>query len=65
MQGQSAYPQPVVQKPGLGFPLARIAAVFSLACGAVLDLGPPSIPTSDSWLIEVCPGHDGLLTRRA
>jgi Transposase DDE domain len=36
---QSAYPQPIVQKPGLGFPLARIAAVFSLACGAVLDLG--------------------------
>jgi IS4 transposase len=36
---QSAYPQPVVQKPGLGFPLARIAAVFSLACGAVLDMG--------------------------
>jgi hypothetical protein len=36
---QSAYPQPVAQKPGLGFPLARIAAVFSLACGAVLDLG--------------------------
>src|SRR4051794_9264136 len=36
---QAAYPQPVVQKPGLGFPLARIAAVFSLACGAVLDLG--------------------------
>src|SRR6476659_10711444 len=36
---QHAYPQPIVQKPGLGFPLARIAAVFSLACGAVLDLG--------------------------
>jgi hypothetical protein len=36
---QSEYPQPIVQKPGLGFPLARIAAVFSLACGAVLDLG--------------------------
>lgn len=36
---QAAYPQPVAQKPGLGFPLARIAAVFSLACGAVLDLG--------------------------
>ena len=31
--------QPDTQKPGLGFPLARIAAVFSLACGAVLDLG--------------------------
>src|SRR5262249_40871589 len=30
-------PQPGTQKRGLGFPLARIAAVFSLACGAVLD----------------------------
>jgi Transposase DDE domain len=38
-KNQSEYPQPVVQKPGLGFPMARIAAVFSLACGAVLDLG--------------------------
>jgi Transposase DDE domain len=36
---QSEYPQPVCQKPGLGFPLARIAAVFSLACGAVVELG--------------------------
>ena len=36
---QREYPQPDTQKPGLGFPLARIAAVFSLACGAVLDLG--------------------------
>jgi hypothetical protein len=36
---QSEYPQPIVQKPGLGFPLARIAAVFSLACGAVLEMG--------------------------
>jgi hypothetical protein len=37
-KNQHAYPQPDTQKPGLGFPLARIAAVFSLACGAVLDL---------------------------
>src|SRR6516162_1758010 len=36
---QRDYPQPGTQKPGLGFPLARIAAVFSLACGAVLDVG--------------------------
>jgi hypothetical protein len=35
---QRDYPEPDTQKPGLGFPLARIAAVFSLACGAVLDL---------------------------
>jgi hypothetical protein len=38
-ENQQAYPQPIVQKPGLGFPLARIAAIFSLACGAVLDVG--------------------------
>ena len=38
-ENQRAYPQPVAQKPGLGFPLARIAVVFSLACGAILDLG--------------------------
>jgi len=36
---QAEYPQPVAQKPGLGFPLARIAALFSLACGAVVGLG--------------------------
>ena len=38
LENQRAYPQPDTQKPGLGFPLARIAAVFSLSCGAVLDL---------------------------
>jgi hypothetical protein len=38
-ENQHDYPQPDTQKPGLGFPLARIAAVFSLACGAVLELG--------------------------
>jgi putative transposase len=39
---QRAYPQPVSQKPGVGFPLARFVAVISLATGAVLDaaLGP-------------------------
>jgi hypothetical protein len=35
---QAEYPQPDTQKPGLGFPLARLGAVFSLACGAVVDL---------------------------
>lgn len=37
-ENQREYPQPDTQKPGLGFPFARIAAVFSLSCGAVLDL---------------------------
>jgi len=34
---QNAYPQPGSQKPGLGFPLLRLVAVFCLACGTVLD----------------------------
>src|SRR5829696_3414488 len=38
-ENQAAYPQPVAQRPGLGFPLARIGAAFSLACGAVVGLG--------------------------
>jgi hypothetical protein len=39
LENQRAYPQPPQQKPGLGFPLMRIAVIFSLACGAVLDVG--------------------------
>ena len=35
---QRAYPQPVSQKPGVGFPLARFVAIISLATGAVRDL---------------------------
>jgi len=38
-ENQNAYPQHDSQKPGLGFPLARIAAIFSLSCGAIIDLG--------------------------
>ncbi len=38
-KNQRDYPQPGTQKPGLGFPMARIAALFSLSCGAVVDLG--------------------------
>ena len=36
---QAAYPQVYNQKPGLGFPIARIGALISLACGAVVNLG--------------------------
>jgi len=35
---QANYPQPEVQKPGLGFPLARLVVLLSLASGACLDL---------------------------
>jgi hypothetical protein len=37
-QNQKAYPQPVVQEPGIGFPLARLAVLLSLATGACCDL---------------------------
>jgi len=35
---QAAYPQPGSQRPGLGFPIARLVAVMSLGCAAVLGL---------------------------
>lgn len=35
---QAEYPQSRSQKPGLGFPIARVVALLSLASGAVLDL---------------------------
>ncbi|MEM6799440.1 MAG: IS4 family transposase [Planctomycetota bacterium] len=38
VENQQAYPQAPQQRPGVGFPLARIAAFFSLASGAVIDL---------------------------
>src|SRR3954454_5514201 len=36
---QAAYPQVYNQKPGVGFPIARLGAITSLACGAVVSLG--------------------------
>jgi hypothetical protein len=34
---QRAFPQSREQKPGLGFPLARLLGIVSLSCGAVLE----------------------------
>jgi IS4 transposase len=41
-ENQKTYPQPEGQKPGVGFPIARLVAIISLSCGAVLDvaIGP-------------------------
>jgi hypothetical protein len=36
---QAAYPQVHNQGPGQGFPIARLGALISLACGAVVNLG--------------------------
>lgn len=42
---QRAWPQPAKQKPGCGFPVMRIVAIFSLASGALLELarGPLTV----------------------
>jgi hypothetical protein len=37
-ENRAAYPQPVVQRPGIGFPMARVAVLLSLATGACHDL---------------------------
>jgi hypothetical protein len=41
-ENQAAYPQAKTQKPGVGFPIARLLVVFSLAVGTVLEaaIGP-------------------------
>ena len=38
LENQAAYPQPPTQQAGLGFPLARIVLLLSLATGACHDL---------------------------
>jgi hypothetical protein len=37
-ENRAVYPQPVVQEPGIGFPLARVAVSLSPATGACHDL---------------------------
>jgi hypothetical protein len=44
-ENQNAYPQPPGQKEGCGFPIMRIAALFSLATGAMLAL------VEDHWKV--------------
>jgi hypothetical protein len=41
-RNQAAYPQAASERPGLGFPIARVLIVFRLAVGAVLEaaIGP-------------------------
>ena len=37
-KNQKEYPQPKSQKPGVGFPLARLVVVFCVTSGAVLEM---------------------------
>jgi hypothetical protein len=59
-ENQAAYPQPSRQAPGLGFPMARILVIFSLAVGTVLDaaVGPyRGKQTSELALLRQIIGH--------
>ncbi len=53
IENQKAYPQPSSQKPGCGFPIAKIGVLFSLATGAAIAL-----------VIDVMNTHDLTLARK-
>ena len=46
-ENQEVYPQPKSQKPGCGFPIAKISVIFSLATGAAIDLAIDVVNTHD------------------
>lgn len=67
---QQAYPQSHEQKPGLGFPIARIGALIGLSSGAILDYqgaACKSKGTGEQSLLMNLAHHlsagDGLLAR--
>jgi DDE family transposase len=49
-QNQAAYPQPSSQKPGCGFPMMKIVAIFSLASGALLHIARGTLHVHESVL---------------
>lgn len=46
-QNQQAYPQSGKQKKGCGFPIAKLAVIFSLATGAAMNLAIDVLNTND------------------
>ena len=49
-ENQAAYPQPSSQKPGCGFPILRLVALFSLANGALLHAAKGTLRIHESRL---------------
>ena len=49
---QKAYPQPSGQKPGCGFPVMKLAVLFSLASGALLDVVLGNLHSHDLRLLR-------------
>ena len=65
---QRAYPQTKEQKPGCGFPIMRLAVIFSLKTGAILDMAWDSLHIGEGDLFrrmwnDLVPG-DVVLTDR-
>lgn len=51
-ENQAEWPQPSAQKPGCGFPVMRILAVFSLATGIWRELAAGSLHVSERTLFH-------------
>ena len=51
-ENQARYPQPGAQKPGCGFPVMRIVAVFSLASGVLLDVAKGALSVHERVLFH-------------
>lgn len=49
---QREFPQPSSQSPGCGFPVARLAALFDLVTGAVLDLAMGALAKAETTLFR-------------
>ena len=49
---QKEYPQPSGQKPGCGFPVMKLAVLFSLASGALLDVVMGNLHNHDLRLLR-------------
>ena len=49
---QKVYPQPSAQKPGCGFPVARVLGLFDLITGAVVDLAMSSLSLGETTLFR-------------
>jgi hypothetical protein len=68
-ENQKKYPQSSRQKPGCGFPVMRIVALFSLATGVMLEMATGSLRTAENKLMRslwrLLESDDVLLTDRA
>ena len=51
-ENQRAYPQPQAQKPGCGFPVMRIVAMFSLASGVIIELARDALSVHERDLFR-------------